>query len=121
MAEARSETVKKIHPDAYGALIEALTTINWNKIPYQEDLRRRLREHPELLVVLDFTAPKRQTSAQLVKMLMDREADYREFTVELMTDISRLDTFPNLVRQVDAESLLALAREAAGRDAFLHG
>ncbi|WP_093604404.1 hypothetical protein [Streptomyces sp. MnatMP-M17] len=104
--------MKKIHPDAYGALIEALTTINWNKIPFQEDLRRRLREHPELLVLLDFTTTKRQTSAQLVKLLMDREADYRDFTIELMTDMARLDTFPNLVRQVDAEDLLALAREA---------
>lgn len=105
-------TGKKIHPDAYGALIEALTTIYWNKIPFEQDLRRRLREHPELLVRLDFSLKKRETSAQLVQMLMADEKRYRELTVELMTDISRLDSFPNLIKQVDAEELLAQARDA---------
>ncbi|MFD5555643.1 restriction endonuclease [Streptomyces sp. NPDC127068] len=104
--------MKKIHPDAYGALIEALTTINWNKIPFEQDIRRRLREHTELLVRLDFTTTKRQTAAQLVHMLMDRESDYRDFTIELMTDVASLDTFPNLMKQVDANELLAAARAA---------
>ncbi|MFC9313987.1 hypothetical protein ACFTWR_06435 [Streptomyces nigra] len=113
MADVQSGVAsKKIHPDAYGALIEALTTINWNKLAYQQDVRRRLREHPELLTRLDFTTTKRETSAQLVNMLMAEEKRYRELTVELMTDISRLDSFPNLVKQVDADDLLAKAREA---------
>lgn len=77
MVAAQSGAAKKIHSDAYGALIEALTTINWNKIPFEQDIRRRLREHPELLVRLDFTTTKRQTAAQLVHMLMDRESEYR--------------------------------------------
>lgn len=105
-------TGKKIHADAYGALVEALTTIYWNKIPFEQDLRRRLREHPELLMRLDFTLKKRETSAQLVQMLMAEEKHYRELTVELMTDISRLESFPNLAKQVDAEELLAQARDA---------
>ncbi|MFE7961050.1 restriction endonuclease [Streptomyces sp. NPDC057413] len=113
MAEVQSGvTGQKIHPDAYGALIEALTTINWNKLAYQQDVRRRLREYPELLTRLDFTTTKRETSSQLVNMLMTEEKRYRDLTIELMTDISRLDSFPNLVKQVDADDLLAQARAA---------
>ncbi|MFD9554270.1 restriction endonuclease [Streptomyces sp. NPDC059990] len=103
---------KKIRPDAYGALTEALTTINWNKREYQDDIRRRLREHPDLFARLDFTTTKRETSAQLVNMLMADENRYRELSVELMTDISRMDTFPNLTKQTDAQDLLAQARSA---------
>ncbi|MFF8903605.1 restriction endonuclease [Streptomyces olivaceoviridis] len=103
---------KKIHPDAYGALIEALTAINWNKLAYQQDLRRRLREYPELFALLDFTTTKRETSTQLVNALLTDEHRYRDLSIELMTDISRLETFPNLSKQVDAEDLLAQARNA---------
>ncbi|GHF06306.1 hypothetical protein E5082_13885 [Streptomyces griseoluteus] len=105
-------TAKRIHADAYGALIEALTTIYWNKVPFEQDLRRRLREHPELLARLDFTLTKRETSAQLVEMLVAEEQRYCELAIEMMTDISRIDTFPNLAKQVDAEDLLPQAREA---------
>ncbi|MET8707450.1 restriction endonuclease [Streptomyces californicus] len=113
MTDKRPGTAnKKIHPDAYGALIEALTTINWNKLAYQQDIRRRLRDYPELLTRLDFTTTKRETSTQLVSMLMNDEKRYRDLTVELMTDISRLDSFPNLAKQVDAEDLLTQARAA---------
>ncbi|SEO01340.1 restriction endonuclease [Actinacidiphila rubida] len=107
-------TGKKIHPDAYGALVEALTTINWNRNAYQQDIRRRLRDHPELFARLDFSngVTKRETSNQLVSLLMAEEKRYRELTVEMMTDISKLDTFPNLTKQVDAEDLLTQARDA---------
>ncbi|MGJ0153849.1 restriction endonuclease [Streptomyces sp. CH8.1] len=103
---------KKIRPDAYGALTEALTTINWNKREYQDDVRRRLRDHPELFARLNFTTTKRETSAQLVNLLMAHEDRYRELAVEMMTDISRMDEFPNLTKQVDAEDHLARARAA---------
>ncbi|WP_432085987.1 restriction endonuclease [Streptomyces sp. bgisy095] len=112
MVGAQSGAAKKIHSDAYGALIEALTTINWNKAPFEQDIRRRLRAHPELLMRLDFATTKRQTAAQLVHMLMDQESEYRDFTIELMIDVSRLDTFPNLMKQVDAKELLADAQAA---------
>ncbi|MFD6873198.1 restriction endonuclease [Streptomyces sp. NPDC060075] len=112
MTDAGSGVGKKIRPDAYGALTEALTTINWNKREYQDDIRRRLREHPDLFARLDFTTTKRETSAQLVNMLMADENRYRELSVELMTDISRMDTFPNLTKQTDAQDLLAQARSA---------
>jgi hypothetical protein len=93
-------------------LTEALTTINWNKLAYRQDIRRRLREHPDLFSRLDFSTTKRETSAHLVNVLMAEEKRYRDLTVELMIDISRLDTFPNLAKQVDAEDLLAQARDA---------
>ncbi|WLQ48111.1 restriction endonuclease [Streptomyces poriferorum] len=112
MADLHPGGTRKIHPDAYGALIEALTTINWNKLAYQQDLRRRLREHPELFARLDFTTTKRETSTQLVNALLANEHRYRDLAIELMTDISRLDKFPNLAKQVDAEDLLAQARSA---------
>lgn len=113
MADVQSGvTTKKIHPDAYGALTEALTLINWNKGAYKQDIRRRLREYPELLARLDFSTTKRDTSNELVGMLIADERRYRDLAIELMTDISKLDAFPNLSIQKDAEERLALAREA---------
>lgn len=39
-------------------------------------------------------------------------SEYRDVTIELMTDVASLDTFPNLVKQVDADALPAEARAA---------
>jgi hypothetical protein len=51
--------VKKISAQAYEALQDALTTITWNKRPFESFLRATLRDRPELLAGLDFTVSKR--------------------------------------------------------------
>jgi hypothetical protein len=49
---------KRIAPQAYEALAEALAVIHWNKQPYETYLPRHFHDHPELLARLDFTQTK---------------------------------------------------------------
>jgi hypothetical protein len=49
---------------------------------------------------------------RLLQSSVGKEPEYRDFSIELMIDIASLDTFPNLVKQVDAHELLAEARAA---------
>ena len=51
-----------ILPGAYGALSEALAALYWNKPAFHRFVRTFLRDHPELLVGIDFTGPKREAA-----------------------------------------------------------
>ncbi|WDQ00010.1 restriction endonuclease [Micromonospora chalcea] len=102
---------KRIAPQAYEALAEALAVIHWNKQPYETYLRRHLHEHPELLARLDFTQTKRVVAATLVDLLQSATA-YDETSLAIMTEIAEMTTFPNLARQTDAAERIAVARSA---------
>ncbi|MFD8988979.1 restriction endonuclease [Streptomyces goshikiensis] len=103
---------KTINPSAYLALIEALTQIFWNKKPFELYLRGMLQDHSELLARLDFGATKREVSGQVVNLLRANEARYLDLTIALMLDITAMDTFPNLMSQVDADDMVAKAAAA---------
>ncbi|MET8602011.1 restriction endonuclease [Streptomyces rubiginosohelvolus] len=71
-----------------------------------------LKDHSELLPRLDFTVTKREVSGQLVDLLRANETRYLDLTVALMLDIAAMETFPNLVSQVDADDMVARATVA---------
>ncbi|MFD5496067.1 restriction endonuclease [Streptomyces sp. NPDC127091] len=104
---------KAIRPAAYTALVEALTTIYWNKDPFELYVRAMLKDHSELLAQLSFpSSTKREVSGRLVNLLQANEARYLDLTVALMLDIADMDTFPNLTSQQDGEEKVAKATAA---------
>ncbi|WP_406185887.1 hypothetical protein [Streptomyces sp. NBC_01006] len=103
---------KTVNPSAYLALVEALTLIFWNKKPFELYLRGMLQDHSELLARLDFGATKREVSGQVVNLLRANEARYLDLTIALMLDITAMDTFPNLLNQVDGDDMVAKAAAA---------
>jgi len=105
--------VKRLDPRAYNALADALTTIYWNKKPWERYLRGALCGAPEILAVLDFAgSTKRETAGRLVDMLMRNEERYQQITVGLMLDVAKMDSFPNLVAQQDGAQMVAQAKAA---------
>ncbi|BCB84444.1 restriction endonuclease [Phytohabitans suffuscus] len=106
-------TIKRIDPNAYNALADALAVIFWNKRPQERYLRGLLRDYPELLARLDFNGDtKRETAGRLVELLMANEAKYQAVAIALMLSVAKMDSFPNLERHEDGEQLLAVARAA---------
>jgi len=103
---------KRIAPGAYNALLEALSTVFWNKQPFERYLRIALRDHPELLGGLDFTGPKRQAAADLIDRLAEHEDRYQGVTLHLMLELANWKDWTNLRRQVDGAELLETATTA---------
>lgn len=103
MAQPKGLTVKKISPAAYLALRDAIPAIVWNKRPFETFLRTTLRDHSELLAGLNFTEPKRTVADELVDRLSRNEHQYRDVTLLLMRDISKMTRFPNLETIKDPE------------------
>lgn len=66
MTAPRRSTIKRISPGAYQALREALPVVFFYKRPFESYLRMALRDHPELLVGLNFRDLKRYVADELV-------------------------------------------------------
>ncbi|MEX1046377.1 MAG: restriction endonuclease [Actinomycetota bacterium] len=106
------EVPKRISPNAYQALREALPVVFHYKRPYESYLRAALRDHPELLAGLNFTDVKRRVADELVERLASNENRYQETTVDLMMSVASMARFPDLEKHEDAEFKLAEARSA---------
>jgi Restriction endonuclease len=107
------QTTKRIDPNAYNALADALCVVVWNKQPFARLVRGLLRDAPELLVRLDLTGEtKRETAGRLVELLMEHEDRYQALTVNLILTIGRMEEFPNLEAQPDREEKIATAKAA---------
>jgi len=110
---AKGTPAKRIAPNAYDALVEALAVIYWIKADFQRFLRSQLREHPELLAELQFDEPKRATAQKLVTRLSQHEDRYQGVTIGLMQAIAQFDDeFTHLRRWEDADQKIASARAA---------
>ncbi|GAA1890693.1 restriction endonuclease [Streptantibioticus ferralitis] len=107
-----STRTQQIHPAAYGALVEALASIYWYKKDLAKFIRHRVTDFPELLVGLDFDGYKRTVADEFVDRLMEGDSRYRELALDLMVEISEMDSFPGLKRNPDSNRLIGLAREA---------
>lgn len=106
-------TAKKIDPNAYNALADALAVIYWNKEPWARYLRGVLRDYPEILSGLDFYGDtKRETAGRIVDRFMASEEKYQAVTISLMVNIAKMDNFPNLAGQVDSAQKIQQAEEA---------
>ena len=105
---------KKIDPNAYNALADALAVIYWNKAPWARYLRGVLRDVPEVLSGLDFGSKttKRETAGHLVDRLMADERRYQATSISLMLSVASMDTFPNLAGQENRDRLVADAERA---------
>ncbi|HVV12472.1 hypothetical protein [Amycolatopsis sp.] len=88
--------MKRISTEAYQALRAALPVITWNKRPFETYLRTALREHPALLVGLNFSDTKRNVSDQLIDTLITHEDKYQEVTLQLMLELASMTKFPNI-------------------------
>lgn len=95
--------MKQISPAAYLALRDAIPAVVWNKRPFETFLRTALRDHSELLAGLNFTDTKRVIANDLVDRLEADERKYRDVTLRLMLEISKLKRFPNLEQIKDPE------------------
>jgi hypothetical protein len=108
---------KRIHPQAYDALCEALTHFYW----YKQDLAGLLitltSEHPELLAGLEpRTAMKRETASLLTSRLRGNEEKYRQLTLQSLVTLAGFDeTFPHLAQLDDGPLKVAPARAALER------
>jgi hypothetical protein len=109
-----TRTAKKIDPNAYNALAEALSVIYWNKRPWARFLRGLLGDAPELLAGLDLEGEttKRETAGKLVEKLMANERKYQALTISLMLAVARMERFPNLEQQEDRAEKVARAEAA---------
>ncbi|XVV14407.1 restriction endonuclease [Actinoplanes sp. CA-131856] len=115
MSERRS-TPKRIDPNAYNALADALAVVVWNKPAFARLVRGLLRDAPELLTSLDFTnETKRESAGRLVDALMANEHRYQEVTLSIMLTLAKMDSFPNLEIQRDREEKLESARFAVAQ------
>lgn len=103
---------KRITPQAYQALRDALCSIYWYKRRLENFLRTALRESPELLVGLNFDERKREVADQLVDRLMDDEDRYQDHTLQLMLEVSSITTFPDLHESDDPDRRFDDARAA---------
>lgn len=107
-----SPRTQKIHPAAYGALVEALAVIYWYKKDLRKFLCQRTTESPELVVGIDFDDYKRVVADEFVDRLMADEQAHRQLTLDLMFEVAGMENFPSLKRQADGAHLVAQAREA---------
>ena len=88
--------MKRISTTAYQSLRNALPLVTWYKRPFETLLRTSLREHPELLIGLNFGETKRIVADTLVNELSQREDKYQEVTLQLMLEIASMTRFPDI-------------------------
>lgn len=111
-----THTVKRIDPNAYNALADALSVIYWNKPPWARFLRGALGDAaPELLAGLDLQGgtTKRETAGRLIEKLMANERKYQALTISLMLTVGRMESFPNLEQQPDGAAEKVAKAKAA--------
>jgi hypothetical protein len=112
MTPQQANTSKRISPNAYQALREALAVIFWYKRPFESYLRDALSDHPELLSGLNFGDLKRHVADALVSRLRQHEDRYQQVTLNLMVEIATMERFPDLEKHEDQEIMVAEARSA---------
>ncbi|WP_157884943.1 MULTISPECIES: restriction endonuclease [Mycobacterium] len=105
--------MKRISPQAYQALRDALPTITWYKRAFESFLRDALHRNPELLAGLDFNgATKRETADTLISRLVEKEPTYHTTTIQLMLDVGAMTRFPDVERIKEPEDRALRLREA---------
>lgn len=109
---------KRINPEAYNALVDALASIYYNKRPFARFLQSHLRGQPDLLAGLSITgseATKREVADEIVARLSDGEDRYQAVSLDLMVAVAEVSDFGNLRQQDDSERLVGSAKEAQAR------
>lgn len=112
-------TAKRISPQAYQALRDALATVVWYKRAFESLLRDSLRDHPELLVGLNFNDTKRLVADALVDRLAEKERVYQPVTLQLMLELSSMTRFADIEAIKDPDDRAQRLGEAGAAVAHL--
>ncbi len=90
-------SIKRITPQAYLALAEALAHVFWYKNRLKSYLHMMLKDMPEILRGLDFSnSTKREIAELIVQRLSSNESKYQTIAIDLMVNLSRMSNFPDL-------------------------
>jgi hypothetical protein len=107
---------RRIAPEAYPALADALSVIYWRKWHLRRFLQAEFASVPGLMAGIDWLAqPKRASVGQLVDRLITSEARYRDLIIELMVAVASFEDFSHLQREEDSVAKVAEARAAVAR------
>jgi hypothetical protein len=108
---------KRLHPQAYDALGDALVHFYWYRQDFARLLRSELGAHPAVLAGLEPTAEsKRDTAGAVVDRLRQGESRYRDVILALLLTLAEFDEqFPHLARLDDGAAKVADARAALER------
>jgi len=102
--------------EAYVALTDALAKVYWRKKPFQRHIEMSFRDHPELLSGIPFHETKQIAAEMLVDRLVQKERKYRDFSLSLMLEMSKIQTFTDINRYAaDRPQLLEEAMESVSR------
>lgn len=117
IATDRLAVVKRISTAAYQALRDALPSVTWYKRPFEQLLRTTLRDNPELLSPLNFADTKRAVADALVDHLMQDEDRYQTVTINLISDLAAMTSFPDIeqLEEPDRSARLATAKQSVAR------
>ncbi|MFR0639158.1 restriction endonuclease [Arthrobacter sp. LS16] len=109
--------MKPLPTEAYDALTDALAKIVWRKDAFRRYVEISFRDHSELVAGLPFdSASKFEVAVQLVDRLVKKELKYRDFALSLMIEISKIETFPNIVQFAsDRPDALPFAKNSVAR------
>lgn len=105
--------MKRLSTESYQALGDALSVVTWYKRRFKSLIRTSLREHPELLVGLNFDDPKRMVAEQIVTRLAKRENRYQKLSLEIMLEVSAMTTFPDIESMKEPERSEKLSKAKA--------
>lgn len=105
---------KRLHPQAYDALTEALASFQWYKSDFSDMTTALFAADPSLLTGIDLTAgTKRDISREIVRRLRVGEGKYQALTVALLVTLADYDpAFPHLARLVDGAEKVQAAQVA---------
>jgi Restriction endonuclease len=101
---------KRIHPEAYTALAEAVLAILWFKSDLKAFLTRRTAGYPGLAAGLDFTDLKRNTVNEFVDRLVTGGSRYYDLSLGIMLEVAAMTSFPGLKSLEDREARISEAR-----------
>jgi hypothetical protein len=116
---AMAQPGRRISPNAYRALREALPIVFFYKRPYESYLRTALRDAPSILAGTNFSDLKRVVADHVVESLQVSEDVYQDVAIELMLSVAAMERFPDLEGLDDAEVRVAEARAAVAEMARL--
>lgn len=105
--------MKKLSERAWNALGEALRTYHWYKADFENMVRARFVDAPEILATLDFSRTKREAVGQLLAALRSREQRYQGLVIDALVGLADVDpNFERLARLEDGDILVKQARSA---------
>ena len=119
-----ADPAKRLHPQAYDALIEGLATFQWYKPPFSQMMTSLFAGDSSVLAGIDMHGrTKREAARELVSRLQRDERRYQSLTVGVLMTLADYDAgFKHLARLEDgadkvkaAQSALAEIKRVIGR------